>query len=303
MTDRENVIKLINIGKENDCCDFKKTFYVRDKYGEMIKDIVAFANNTECEDKYIIFNVDDDTHKVGTEKFENIPDVSTINELIRGYVEPYIDIELGEFDYESSKIVYIKVLQKNIDRPYVIKKDKAQNGKCQVKQGDIFIRKNATNFKANRDDLDNIYDMREKRRVVIDTMEVKNKECCIDNVMKEIFIVSFIFENHSKNNYLLNEVDVLISVKNHSFCVNGAYLISTDNVSSDKIFILKDAQFSINPYFIEKKSIGFELSDGYIKKMKETYGQNIDCNICIKMKDVNGYEVESDCKECTIVLM
>lgn len=167
-----------------------------------------------ADDKYIIFNIDDETHKVGTEKIEKVPDISTINELIRGHVEPYIDVEIGEFSYANSNIVYIKILKKNMDRPYVIKKDKTQNGKCPIKQGDIFIRKSATNFKANRSDLDKIYDMREKRKVVIDAVEIKTKEYCLNNVIKEIFILPFIFENYSKSNYLLDSVEVRISIRN-----------------------------------------------------------------------------------------
>ena len=248
MTDREKIVKLIEDGKETDCCDFKKYFYEKEKYADMIKDIVAFANNTTTDDKYIIFNVDDETHKVGTEKIEKVPDISTINELIRSYVEPYIDIEIGEFFYENSNIVYIKIMQKNVDRPYVIKKEKLQNGKCIIKQGDVFIRKNATNFKANRDDLDKIYDMREKRKVVIDTVEVYTKECCVDNVINEMFMLSFTFDNQSKSNYLLNTVNVKILVNEHCFSVNGEYLINTGDVLLDKILVLKDTPFSINPY-------------------------------------------------------
>lgn len=303
MTDRERVIKLIECGKESDCCDFKSFFYEKEKYADMIKDIVAFANNTVADDKYIIFNIDDETHKIGTEKIKKIPDISTINELIRGYVEPYIDVDMGEFPYENSNIVYIKILQKNMDRPYIVKKEKTQNGKCLIKQGDIFIRKNATNFKANRGDLDKIYDMREKRKVVIDAAEVQAKEYCINNVIKEIFTFPFVFENYSKSNYLLDIVDVKISVREHSFSVIGRYLINTEDVTSDKIVVLKDTQFSISPYHTVKKIVGFEISDGYLKKMREKYGQCIDCNICLKMKDVNGYEVESECKVCKMILM
>lgn len=298
MTEREWIIKLIDDGKENDCCDFKRIFYEKEKYVDMIKDIAAFANNTNAVDKYIIFNVDDKTHKIGVEKIEKVPDISTINELIRGYIEPYIDVEIGEFSYENSNIVYLKILQKNVDRPYVIKKEKMKDGKCLIKQGDIFIRKNATNFRANRSDLDKIYDMREKHKVVIDTEEIRTKEYCVGNVMKEIYILPFIFENYSKRNFLLDVVVVKISVKDHSFSVKGDYLISTEDELLDKIAILKEAQISIDPYLTVKKKVGFEVSDAHLNKMREKYGQCMDCNICIKIRDVNGYEIESECKVC-----
>ena len=302
MSEREMIIQLIENGKETDCCDFKKCFYDKEKYADMIKDIVAFANNTVADDKYIIFNIDDETHTVGTQKIEKVPDISTINELIRCHVEPYIDVEIGEFSYENSNIVYIKILQKNMDRPYVIKKEKTQNGKCPIKQGDIFIRKNATNFKANRADLDKIYDMREKRKATIDAIEIKTKECSINNLVKEIFMLPFIFENHSKSNYLLNGVEVRISIRDHSFSANGDYLISTEDVLLDKVVVLEDTPFSISPYFIEKKIVGFEVSGAHLKKIREKYGQCVDCNIYLKIEDVNGCEVVSECKACKMVL-
>lgn len=302
MTDREKIISLIERGRESSCCDFKKIFYEKEKYADMIKDIVAFANNVTTEDKYIIFNIDDETHDVGTDKIEKVPDISTINELLSSYVEPYIDVEIGDFLYKNSNIVYIKILRKNTDRPYIIKKDKTQNGKCLIKQGDIFIRKSATNFKANRSDLDMIYDMREKRKVVIDALEIQMKECCINNVLKEVFMLPFLFENHSKSNYLLNVVDVRISILNHFFSVNGAYLINIDDATLDKVVVLDAVPFSISPYYVEKKIVGFEMSEKHLKKLREKYGQSIDCNICLKIKDVNGYEVESEYRSCRMIL-
>lgn len=303
MIERERVIKLIRNAKEDDCCDFKKAFYIKEKYAEMIKDIVAFANNMKNEDKYIVFNIDDETHEVGTEEFGDLPDISTINEIVRSYVEPYIDIELGEFFYENSKIVYIKISQKNLDRPYVITKDKSQSGRCLIKPGDIFIRKGATNFRANRSDLDKIYDMRERRKVTIDTYEVQAKEFCINNVRKELFTLSFVFENCSKNNYLLDIVDVKISVRDHSFLVKGLYLINMDDMSSDKTVSLKETPFSINPNYTVKKAVSFEVSEGHLEKMKEKYGQLVECSISLKMKDVKGCEVESEYKACKMFLI
>ncbi len=303
MTDREKVIKLVNAGKETDCCDFKICFYDKEKYGDMLKDIVAFSNNTTADDKYIIFNVENETHEVGKTKIENIPEISTINELIRGYVEPYIDVEIDGFPYENSNIVYIKISQQNTDRPYIIKKDRTCNGKCSIKQGDIFIRKNATNFKANRADLDRIYDMREKRRVVIDTVEIEMKECCINNVVKKIFILPVIFENYSNNNFLLSTVEVRVVIRNHSFSVNGKYLINVeDDILSNKMIVLSDTPFSIQPHFIEKKIVGFDVTDGHLKKMEEKYGSHIDCEICLKISDINGCEVESEHKVCKVIL-
>lgn len=302
MFDREKVIKLIENEKENDLCDFKRTFYHSKKYVDMIKDIVAFANNIICDDKYIIFNIDDETHKVGTEKIENLPDISTINELIRGHVEPYINIELGEFLYENSNVVYIKILKENMDRPYIIKKEKGYDGKNSINQGDIFIRKNATNFKANREDLDKIYDTREKRNLIVESKEICAKEFCVDNVIKEIFMLKFRFENNSKYNFLLDDVKLKISIKDHSFLLNGEYMIVSSSVASNKVVRFNEMQYSISPYHTEKNVVGFHLTDTYLNKIKNTYGRYVTVQVSLIMQDVNGNTVVSEDVACNVVL-
>lgn len=302
MTDRERVIKLIENSKENDLCDFKRTFYHKNKYGDMIKDIAAFANNTICDDKYIIFNIDDETHKVGPEKIENIPDVSTINELIRGHVEPYINVELSEFLYENSNIVYIKILKENMDRPYMIKKEKGYEGKNSINQGDIFVRKNATNFKANREDLDKIYDIREKRNLIVESKELLAKEFCVDNVINEIFMLQFRFENNSKYNFLLDDVKLKLSIKESSFLLNGEYMVVSRDVACKKLVRFKDTQYSILPYHTDKNVVGFHITDTYLNKVKSRYGHYVTVQVSLIMKDVNGNTIVSEEVACNLVL-
>ena len=124
----------------------------------------------------------------------------------------------------------------------------------------------------------------------------------INNVIKEIFILPFIFENSSKSNYLLNNMELQITTSDHSFFVSGSYLFNTEDVLLENVVVLEDTPFSINPYFVEKKIVGFEVSDGHLKKMKEKYGQCVDCNIYLKIKDVNGCEVVSESKACKILI-
>jgi len=302
MTDRERVIKLIKNSKENDLCDFKRTFYHKNKYGDMIKDIAAFANNTICDDKYIIFNIDDETHEVGPEKIENVPDISVINELIRGHVEPYINVELSEFLYENSNVVYIKILKENMDRPYLIKKEKGYEGKIFINQGDIFVRKDATNFKANREDLDKIYDAREKRNVIVESKEICAKEFCVDNVIHEIFMLQFRFENNSKYNFLLDDVKLKLSIEERSFLLNCEYMIVLKDGACNKAVRLKETQYSILPYYTDRNVVGFHITDTYLNKVKSTYGQYVTVHVNLIMKDVNGNTIVSEEVACNLVL-
>jgi len=298
MTDRERVIELIENGKENACCDFKKAFYHNEKYGDMIKDIVAFANSISCEDKYIIFNVDDDTREVGNNKIEILPDISNINGLMREYVEPYIDVEIDSFLYKSSNVAYIKITNNNMDKPYLIKKTYERKGQKILNQGDIFIRKNATNFKANRNDLDEIYDSREKRKIVVENDLVFSREYNINNVSQKIFMITFTFENNSKNNFLVSDVVIKIKVGDNSFSVKGRFLCDKEDMSLDTAHKIDEMPFSIEPNYTIRKIIGFQLSDQYIQKMKKKYGDAINCYVCLEMMNTNGKIIGTEYKEC-----
>lgn len=88
----------------------------------MIKDILSFANSTMCGDKYIIFNVDDETRQLCNMKIDSLPDVSEINGLLREYCEPYIGIELCCFSYKETNVAYIKISADYFDKPYMVKK-------------------------------------------------------------------------------------------------------------------------------------------------------------------------------------
>lgn len=153
MNDKERIWELINDKIENDICDFKLKYYDDNKKYEIIKDITSFANSPLPLDKYIIFNVDNETRELGMLNKDTIPDVSEINNILREYCEPHIQIELNGFENDGKYIAYIKIKACNVDRPYIIKKDYSRNGKIYLSQGHIYIRRNANNYKANRHDL------------------------------------------------------------------------------------------------------------------------------------------------------
>ena len=150
MVDKDKVIELIERGQETDFCDFKREFYHTAKKADMIKDILSFANSTMCGDKYIIFNVDDETRQLCNMKIDSLPDVSEINGLLREYCEPYIGIELCCFSYKKTNVAYIKISADYFDKPYMVKKDYVREGRTLLQQGQVFVRRNSDNYKANR---------------------------------------------------------------------------------------------------------------------------------------------------------
>ncbi len=153
----EYISSLIQNQQENEFVDFKQYYYHDDKKYDLIKDIVSFSNETTSVDKYIVFGVINGTWEIAGIDFSTIPDVSTINDLLHAYVEPFIYVEVGQIKYSGKDLGYIRIPVDRADRPYVIKKDYSKQGKTHLRCGEIYVRKNANNYIATRRDLDQIY--------------------------------------------------------------------------------------------------------------------------------------------------
>lgn len=153
----EYISSLIQNQQENEFVDFKQYYYHDDKKYDLIKDIVSFSNETTSVDKYIVFGVINGTWETVGIDLSTMPDVSTINDLLHVYVEPFIYVEVGQIKYSGMDLGYIRIPVDRADRPYVIKKDYSKQGKTHLRCGEIYVRKNANNYIATRRDLDQIY--------------------------------------------------------------------------------------------------------------------------------------------------
>lgn len=162
----QKLISLIEKQKESEFVDFKQEFYHKEATQDLIKDVISFANAQSNEEKYIIFGVSD-TYNLFDIAYEKIRDISELNQVIKEYCEPFINVEFYRFIYEEKKLLAL-IIAKNVDRPYLIKKDYQKNGTVMLRAGDIYIRHGATNFKANRADLDFIYANREKILLIVE---------------------------------------------------------------------------------------------------------------------------------------
>lgn len=158
MGDAEHIVELIEAHRETDYVDYKEKYYDDEKKYDLIKDIAAFANNySSPNDKYIVFGIVNGTWELKGVSEDDIPDVSEIETLLSAYLEPFPSIEIGFLTYQSVKLAYIKITMIRIDRPYVIKKQYEKYRNIYLRIGEIYVRKGASNYIANRRDLDLIY--------------------------------------------------------------------------------------------------------------------------------------------------
>ena len=153
--DCDIIIKIIENAKETDQIDFKRAFYKSLRESDLSKDVSAFANANSNQDKYLIFGVDDKTRQVTGIDESTIPSQDNLDKYLSDTIEPFINVEIGSIEYKDHIIGYIKISNKNIDRPYIIKRDCGWHNN--IHQGDIFIRKGTVTKKASRSDLNQMY--------------------------------------------------------------------------------------------------------------------------------------------------
>lgn len=300
MNDKERVLELINGKVENDLCDFKLEYYSSHKKYEVIKDILSFANSPISGDKYIIFNVDNDTRETGSLNKSSIPDVSEIDSLLREYCEPYIQIELNGFYNNRKYIAYIKIKSSNTDKPYIIKKDYHKGGKIYLSQGQIYIRRNSNNYKANRRDLDEIYESREKRKISLVDDKIVVAEIMINKVKYTLHYLRFVLENKSKFNFSICKSEIEIHFEKNGFNLYGKYIEDLNTIFSQPLNDIGQVPFQIDANAVVQKTLYFSVTEQCTKLLQKMKQDENELFIKIRMIDISGKKVETELIKCEL---
>jgi hypothetical protein len=156
LSELESIIKYEREGTK---LDFKREQYRKEKYKDLIKDIMAMANATREGKRYIITGVKD--LPSGDKEYFPIPkedfvDQATYQQVLRENVEPSIDFTYYPVEVDGNWVGVFKIDNCN-NPPYMMKKD--FNG---LSKGDCFVRKGSQQEKMTRRDLDEILAFRSK---------------------------------------------------------------------------------------------------------------------------------------------
>ena len=114
---KKMIVAKIENGVEDDTVDFKRQYYHDAKKYDLIKDLISFANSSSLEEKHIIIGVDDQTRDIVGVSENAIPDISDINQIIRTYCDPFIDIELEQLVVNNKRIAAIVIKNTNLQKP------------------------------------------------------------------------------------------------------------------------------------------------------------------------------------------
>ena len=260
MKDKAKIIEYINKKIETNVFDVKQSYYHSKKKFDLIKDVVAFANSSSVDDKYIVFNIDNTTFELSNMDMSSLPDVSEIDNLLNEYCEPKIDIELNKFNYNGGQIAYLKVCGSNLDFPYMIKKNFEFSGKIKLSQGQIYIRRGATNSIANRLDLDILIDKRVSRVAKIESQSIELRRIVVDNRPVLMYSSSFIFRNSANVNYLIKSAKIILKTPETIFSIKVAFIGNSDILTFASKEFLDNKSFNIDANSTIEKSVFFEIT-------------------------------------------
>ena len=295
MTSIENqIINLIISQDENDQVDFKKEYYSKEKKYDLIKDIVSFANNIKPKDKYIVFGVENSTWNVLGIDRASLPDISEINNLLHSYVEPFIDVELGYLDYQGVAIGFIRIPHHDLNRPYVISKEYNKNKGVFLRKGEIYTRKGATNFIAERSDLDCIYHNKGTLDINLYTKELSFSNIRINGNSYLTGQVRCIIQNNTPKTIVIDSI--------HIFVHCGSNLIehTVDFIDDQKsVFIKMPESLSQIPMQISsgdslQKTVYFEISEIAAINLNKKANELSDVSVSIEIGDVLKRTYQND---------
>jgi len=146
------LIDLIQEENENTGLDFKAAVYAKEKFDDLLVDIMAMANANLNRDRYIVVGVkhqpDGDRIILG---IQDIIDDATYYQLIHTSVEPDIHFEYSYVIIDDKRVGVFRIFDCD-DPPYMMKKDSAR-----LKKGDSYIRKGTSQMKLMRSDIDRIF--------------------------------------------------------------------------------------------------------------------------------------------------
>ncbi|WP_312334715.1 ATP-binding protein [Sphingobacterium sp.] len=163
---KETVFNLIENESENTKLDFKSQQYPIDKgnirKSEFLKDMSAFANLPNKEDKYIIVGIEEKNGiAVGFKSIEKLHDQALYQQFLNQYIEPEINFEYREILYQGHRLAYFRLFNNN-NKPYLFKKEYNDNHPkgSHYRIGTGFVRTGTSTRELRRDDFEKIYSER-----------------------------------------------------------------------------------------------------------------------------------------------
>lgn len=283
----KKIVELIKEGKETEVVDFKLYFYSKECKFDLIKDIVSFANSCIEDEKYIIFGFDNKNNIFHNVDYDIIEDISNYVQLLSEYVEPFLDFTIDKFNYNNTDMACICIKKTNVNRPYMIKKEFSKKGTIFLRRGEIYIRKNANNFIASREDLDAIYEA--KKQIKINLENIFYKVTLKNGIeRKSLWCLKIGLINNTNLNLSINSGKLFIKTKTSTVAVDILYIENYSESYSFSIKRIEDLPCIISSFTQLSKALIFELSEKFEQIIGHNLRLNDNPNIQVVLSDLDG---------------
>lgn len=274
--------------EENELVDFKLQFYVKENKSDLIKDILSFANNCNNQNKFIIFGYDNIADKYNDICYNEIEDISCYNQLINEYCDPYIDITIDKFEYQTHKMAALIIKSSNTNRPFIVKKDYTRNAKFLLRKGEIYIRKNANNFICAREDLDKIYDSRKQVIIKNQDNELLSLKIRKGVETNNVYGLMLNLINNTKTNLAINDIEVAFKYATNCFCLKSEYVEDYSREYKKELLSIKTNALFMPHETQLCKVIILEISPKMIEIVNQRFIQNETPAITVSFSDLEG---------------
>ena len=149
--DIDRLEELIEHGYENDCLDFKEQFH--ENKAELLHDILCLANNTQFQNAYILFGIDDKRVTTGVENHERRINSANIHDFLNNNRSKFFNNALPKVDvstlYHSGHEIDVLEIKSTLNVPYFLI-EQYQDDKKIVHSGHIYSRSGDRNTPINQ---------------------------------------------------------------------------------------------------------------------------------------------------------
>lgn len=288
----QKLICFIDNQIESEFVDFKQEFYHKEATQDLIKDVISFANANSNNEKYIIFGVADN-YELCDIDYSKVRDISEINQVLKEYCEPFINVEFFKFTYKGKKLLSL-VISDNVDRPYLIKKDYHKNGNKLLRLGEIYIRHGATNFKANRNDLDCIYANREQILLTVKDKFIRFINLRHGHKREQVCCVQILIDNHSNKSIIVHKGKIYWQYYNTSTSSQINYIENQEDNYTKELTSIDVKPLQIQAHSQYQKLLFVKVSNEMVEIVRNKEKEKEKLKISISLIDASNKEMKID---------